>query len=93
MTFALLDGERPYVLIIRHDEFPCGSRPLVQLAIGYASHGQKAGTLAYNWTIDVALKREQDIDALREFFSKTLEAIQSIINPGWILSREKWCRV
>ena len=64
----------------------------MQLAIGFASHGQKAHTLAYNWTIDVALTSEHDIDALRAIFSKTLEAIQSIINTGWILIREKWCR-
>ena len=88
MTFPLLDGERPYFLIIRADGFPCGSRPWVQLAIGFASHGQKARTLAYNWTIDVALTSEHDIDALGEIFSKTLEAIQSIMNTGWILIPE-----
>ena len=27
-----------------------------------------------------------------QFFQKTLEAIQSIINTGWILIREKRCR-
>ena len=90
MSFPLLDGERPYVLIARRDRFPCGSRPWVQLAIGFANHGQKARTLAYNWTIDVTLTSEHDIDALRAIFSKTLEAIQSIINTGWILIREKW---
>ena len=92
MSFPLLDRERPYVLIVRGDGLPCGSCPWVQLAIGFANHGQKARTLAYNWTIDVALTIEQDIDALRAIFSKTLEAIQSIINTGWILIREKWCR-
>ena len=91
MTFPLLDGEQPYVLIVKGDGFPCGSLPWVQLAIGYASHGQKARTLAYNWTIDVALTSEHDMDALREMFSKTLEAMQGIINTGWILIREKWC--
>ena len=55
MSFPFLNGERPYVLIARGDGFPCGSRPWVQLAIGLANHGQKARTLAYNWTIDVAL--------------------------------------
>ena len=55
MTFPLLDAERPYVLIIRRDGFLCGSRPWVQLAIAFANHGQKARTLAYNWTIDVTL--------------------------------------
>ena len=92
MSFPLLDGERPYVLIVRGDGFRCGFRPWVQLAIGFANHGQKARTLAYNWTIDVALTSEHDIDALRALFSKTLEAIQSIINIGRILIREKWCR-
>ena len=92
MSFPLLNGERSYVLIVRGDGFPCGSRPWVQLVIGFANHGQKARTLAYNWTIDVALTSEHDIDALRAIFSMTLEAIQSIINTRWILIREKWCR-
>ena len=92
MSFLLLDGERPYVLIVRGDEFPCGSRAWVQLAIGFANHGQKWRTLAYNSTMDVALTSEHDIDALRAIFSQTLEALQSIINTGWILIREKWCR-
>ena len=89
MSFPPLDGERPYVLIVRGDGFPCGSRPWVQLAIGFANHGQKARTLAYNWTIDVALTSEHDIDALRAIFSKTLEAIQSITKTRWIIIREK----
>ena len=45
MSFPLLDGEGPYVVIVRGDGFPCGSRPWVQLAIGFANHGQKARTL------------------------------------------------
>ena len=64
----------------------------MQLAIGVANHGQKARTLACNWTIDVALTSEHDIDALRAIFSKTLEAIQSRRYTGWILIHEKWCR-
>ena len=91
MAFPVLDGERPYVLIIRGDGFPCGSRPWLQLAIGFANLGQKARTLAYIWTIDVALTTEHNINALRELFSKTLEAIQSIMNTGGILIRQKWC--
>ena len=92
MSFPLLDGDRPYVLIVWGDGFPCGSRPLVQFAIEFANHGQKARTLAYNWTIDVALTSEHHIDALPAILSKTLEAIQSIIDTGWILIRGKWCR-
>ena len=92
MSFPLLDGERPYVLIVQGAGFPCGSRPWVQLAIGPANHGQKARSRAHNWTIDAAPTSEHDIDALRAIFSKTLEAIQSIINTGWILICEKWCR-
>ena len=92
MSFPLLEGEPPYVLIVRGHGFPCGFRPWVQLAIGFAKHGQKVRTLAYNWTIDVALTSEHDMDALRAIISKTLEAIGSIINTGWILIREKWCR-
>ena len=54
----------------------------MQLAIAFANHGQEARTLAYNWTIDVALTSEHDIDALRESFSHTSEAIRSITNTG-----------
>ena len=92
MTFPLLDRDRPYVLIVRGDGFPFGSRCWVQLAIGFANHGQKARTLAKNWTIDVALTSEHDINALHEIFSKTLEAIQGIVNTGWICTCGKWCR-
>ena len=92
MTFPLLDGEGPYVMIIRGDGFPCGSCPCVELAIGFADHGQKARTPALNWTIDAALTSEHDIDALREIVSKTLETIQTIINTEWILIREPWSR-
>ena len=91
MMFPVSDGERPYVLIVDGDAISCKSRPWVQLAIGFANHGQKARTLAYNWTIDVALTSEHDIDALREIFPKTLEAIQGIINTRWIPNCRKWC--
>ena len=92
MSFPLLDGERPNLLIIPGDGFPCGSRPWVQLAMGLANRGQKARTLPYNWIIDVVLTNEHDIDALRATFSKTLEAIGGIINTRWIVNREEWCR-
>ena len=88
MIFPPFDGERPYVLIMRGDGFPCTSRPWVQLAIPFANHGQTARTLGYNLTIDVALTSENDIHALRQTFSKMLEAIH---NTGWILIREKVC--
>ena len=68
MSSPLLDGERQYVVIIQGDRFPCGSRPWVQLAIGLANHGQKARTLAYNWSIDGALTSGHDIDALCAIF-------------------------
>ena len=80
MSFTLLDGERPYVVIVQGDGFPCRSHPWLQLAIGFASHGQQAHSLAYNWTSNVTLTSEHDIDALRALFSKTLEAIQGGIN-------------
>ena len=52
----------------------------------------KRRTLACHWTINVVLTSEHDMDALREIFSENLEAIQSIINTGWILIRENRCR-
>ena len=64
----------------------------MQLAIGFANHGEKARTLAYNWTIHVALTSEHGTNALREIFSETLEAIQGIIITGCILIRGKCCR-
>ena len=62
----------------------------MQLAIGFANHGQKARILPFFWTMDVALISEHYIHALREICSKTFEVIQSIINTGWILICEKW---
>ena len=55
MDFPMIDGEQLFVIIIRGDGFPCGSRPWVQIAIGFANHMEKARTLQYNWTLDVAL--------------------------------------
>ena len=87
MTFPLLSEERPYVLIFGGDGSPFGSRPWVQLAIWFANHCQRARTLANNWTIDVVLTSEHDIDALREIFRNTLEVFESVRNTAWILIR------
>ena len=72
MDFPMIDGEQLFVIIIRGDRFPCGSRPWVQIAIGFANHMEKARTLQYNWTLDVALTSEDDDEAMRVLFCATI---------------------
>ena len=84
MDFPMIDGEPLFVIIIRGDGFPCGSRPWVQIAIGFANHMEKARTLQYNWTLDVALTSEHDDEAMRVLFCATLQHIQTIIDSGYI---------
>ena len=84
MDFPMIDGEQLFVIIIRGDGFPCGSRPWVQIAIGFANHMEKARTLQYNWTLDVALTSEHDDEAMRVLFCATLQHIQTIIDSGYI---------
>ena len=84
MDFPMIDGEQLFVTIIRGDGFPCGSRPWVQIAIGFANHMEKARTLQYNWTLDVALTSEHEDEAMRVLFCATLQHIQTIIDSGYI---------
>ena len=84
MDFPMIDGEQLFVIIIRGDGFPCGSRPWVQIAIGFANHMEKARTLQYSWTLDVALTTEHDDEAMRVLFCATLQHIQTIIDSGYI---------
>ena len=84
MDFPMINGEQLFVIIIRGDGFPCGSRPWVQIAIGFANHMEKARTLQYNWTLDVALTSEHDDEAMRVLFCATLQHIQTIIDSGYI---------
>ena len=53
-----------YVLILRGDGFPCGSRLWVQTTITFANHMARARTPGYTWTLDLALCREIDADVL-----------------------------
>ena len=55
-----------YVLIVRGDEFPCGARPWCQLTVSFANHGECARSINYNWTLDLALCSEHNVEALRD---------------------------
>ena len=78
MHFPMIDGEQLFVIISRSDGFPCGSRPWVPIAISFANHMEKARTLQYNWTLDVALASEHHDEAMR----RTASGDSSSQRPG-----------
>ena len=92
MHFPRFGGDHPYVLIVRGDGFPCGARSWCQIACGFANDMQKARTLLYNWTLDVALVSEHETDLVRVLFGETLKKIQQIIDRGYMLLRGFWVR-
>ena len=92
MHFPRFRDDHPYVLIVRGDGFPCGGRSWCQIACGFANHMQKAGTLLYNWTLDLALVSEHETDLVRVLFGETLKKIQQIIDRGYMLLRGFWVR-
>ena len=76
-----------YVLFLRGDGFPCGSRSWVQITITFANHMAKARTPGYTWTLDLALCKESDDDVLGALLHGTLSKIQKIIVTGYIVLR------
>ena len=92
MHFPRFRDDHPYVLIVRGDGFPCGARSWCQIACGFANHMQKARTLLYNWTLDLALVSEHETDLVRVLFGETLKKIQQIIDRGYMLLRGFWVR-
>ena len=52
---------------------------------------QKARTLLYNWTLDLALVSEHETDLVRLLFGETLKKKQSI-DRGYMLLRGFWVR-
>ena len=62
-----------HVLIVRGDGLPCGARSWCQIACAFANHMQSAGTLLYNWTLDLALVSKQETDLVRVVFGETLK--------------------
>ena len=92
MHFPRFRDDHPYVLIVRGDGFPCGARSWCQIACGFANHMQKARTLLYNWTLDLALVSEHETDLVRVLFGETLKKIQQIIDGGYMLLRGFWVR-
>ena len=92
MHFPRFRDDHPYVLIVRGDGFPCGARSWCQIACGFANHMQKARTLLYNWTLDLALVSEHETDLVRVPFGETLKKIQQMIDRGYMLLRGLWVR-
>ena len=54
-----------YVLIVQGDAFPCGARPWCQLTVSFANHGERARSINYTWTLDLSLRSEHNVEALR----------------------------
>ena len=73
MHFPRTRDDHPYVLIVRGDGFPCGARSWCQIACGFANHMQKARTLLYNWTLDLA--RDRGYMLLRGLWVRTVVII------------------
>ena len=92
MHFPRFRDDHPYVLIVRGDGFPCGKRSWCQVACGFANHLQKARTLLYSWTVDLALVSEHETDLVCVLFGETLKKIQQIFDRGYILLRGFWVR-
>ena len=90
MHFPRFRDDHPYVLIVRGDGFPCGARSWCQNACGFANHQQKARTLLYSWTLDLALVSEHETDLVRVLFGETLKKIQQILYRGYMLLRGFW---
>ena len=74
-----------YVLIVRGDEFPCGARPWCQLTVSFANHGERARSINYTCTLDLALCSEHNVDALRDLMAHHLECIQHVLDTGYIV--------
>ena len=74
-----------YVLIVRGDEFPCGARPLCQLTVWFANHGERARSMNYTWTLDLSLCSEHNVEALRDSMAHNLECIQHVLDNGYIV--------
>ena len=92
MHFPRFRDDHPYVLIVCGDGFPCGARSWCQIACGFANHMEKARTLLYNWTLDLALVSEHETDLVRVLFGETLKKRQQIIDRGYMLLRGFWVR-
>ena len=92
MHFPTFTDDHRYVLIARADGLPCGARSWCQIACGFATHMQKARTLLYNWTLDLALVSEHETDLVRVLFGEPLKKIQQIIDRGYMLLRGFWVR-
>ena len=79
MHFPRFTDDHPHVLIVRGDGFPCGARSWCQIACGFANHMQKARTLLYNWTLDLALVSEHETDLVRVLFGETLKKYNKLL--------------
>ena len=85
MHFPRFRDDHSYVFIVPGDGLPCGERSWCQVACGFANHMQKARSLLYNWTLDLALVSEHETDLARVLFGETLKEIQQIIDRGYML--------
>ena len=73
MHFQRFRDDHPYVLIVPGDVFPCEAGSWCQIACGVANHIQKARTLLYDWTLDLALVSEHKTDLVRVLFGESLK--------------------
>ena len=72
-----------YVLIVRGDGFPCGDRPWCQLTVLFANNGERARSINYTRTLDLALCSEHNVEALWDLLAHNLERIQHVLDNGY----------
>ena len=91
MHFPRFRDDHPYVLIVRGDGFPCGARSWCQIACGFANHKQKAQTLLYNWTLDLALVSEHETGLVPVLFGETLKKYNKLLTVATCCSEGFGC--
>ena len=54
-------------------------------SMSFANHGERAWTINYTWTSDLALCSEHNVEALRDLMAHNLKRIQQVLDNGYIV--------
>ena len=68
---SLVTGPAPFV--VRGDGYPCAGGSWSQLSVGLLTHGVKARTPVFLWTIGMAVTGDKDMVALRQIWARVLQ--------------------
>ena len=53
--------------------------------MSFASHGERAQSINYTWTLDLSLCSERNAQALRDLMAHNLERIKHVLDNGYIV--------